>query len=209
MNLENITINTHSSIRIAGSKNIDFDPFKIEEEPHDADVIFITHDHFDHLDPDSVARVMKDDTLLVVPAGIREAAAAAAPGHEIMAVTPGESGKARDLRFTAVCAYNKLKPFHPKRNGWVGYVVCLDDTTYYVAGDTDAVKELESIHCDVALVPIGGKYTMNAAQAASLVNYIRPRAAIPTHYGSVVGSPEDAKTFGREVDPGIQVEYRI
>ena len=209
MNLENITINTHSSIRIAGSKNIYFDPFKIEEEPHDADVIFITHDHFDHLDPDSVARVMKEDTLLVVPATIREAAAAAAPGHEIMAVRPGENGKARDLRFTAVCAYNKLKPFHPKRNEWVGYVVSLDDTTYYVAGDTDAVKELESIRCDVALVPIGGKYTMNAAQAASLVNYIKPRAAIPTHYGSVVGSPEDAKTFGREVNPGIQVEYRI
>jgi len=113
------------------------------------------------------------------------------------------------MTFRAVPAYNKMKPFHPKRNAWVGYVVSMDNMTYYVAGDTDAVKELEEIRCDVALVPIGGKYTMTAPQAAALVNRISPRAAIPTHYGSVVGSAEDAKVFGRELDPKIQVEYRI
>ena len=122
---------------------------------------------------------------------------------------PGERVETAGLILTAKPAYNKLKPFHPKRNGWLGYLLEMDGTIYYVAGDTDAVKELQEVRCDVALVPIGGKFTMNAKEAAGLVNKIKPNAVIPTHYGSIVGKPQDADTFRKLVDREVQVVVKL
>ena len=123
-------------------------------------------------------------------------------------MTPGSSYEIGDLKFETVASYNKLKPFHPKHAGWVGYILQIDGQRIYIAGDTDATKEAKQVICDVALVPVGGTYTMDAGQAAELVNTIRPKTAIPTHYGSVVGKQEDAQIFADHVDGAITVEIR-
>ena len=128
---------------------------------------------------------------------------------ELILLTPGDQQDIDGITIQAVPAYNRLKPFHPKRNGWNGYVVTMDGVRYYVAGDTDAMKELSSVSCDVALVPVGGTYTMTAKEAAKLINEIKPLVAIPTHYGSIVGKPEDAEVFRKYVDPEITVETRL
>ena len=209
MNTTNITVNTQSSIRIDGSKVLYFDPFQIAAETHDADLIFITHSHYDHLDPESVSRVSKADTVLIAPASMEQEIRKASGDAELILMESGATRDVSGISVHAVPAYNRLKPFHPKRSGWCGYVVTMDSVRYYVAGDTDAVNELSSVKCDVALVPIGGTYTMNAKDAAKLVNKIRPAVVIPTHYGSIVGKPEDANIFRRYVDQAIVVETRL
>ena len=105
----------------------------------------------------------------------------------------------------AAPASTPAKPFHPKDRGWVGYLLELEGLRLYVAGDTDATPEAAAVRCDLALLPIGGKYTMDAAEAAALANRIRPRAAVPFHYGSVAGSPADFERFAAAVDPEIRV----
>ncbi len=209
MNTTNVTINTHSSIRIAGSKVLYFDPFQIATGSHDADFVFITHSHYDHLDPASISKVSKAGTVFLAPASTEQEVRKTTGDAELILMEPGDTREIAGISVTAVPAYNRLKPFHPKRNSWNGYVVTMDGICYYVAGDTDAVNELSSVKCDVALVPIGGTYTMNAKDAAKLVNEIRPKVAIPTHYGSVVGKMEDADTFRRYVDKEIVVETRL
>ena len=225
---ENITINTHSSIRIAGSKVLYFDPFRITDAAHDADVVFVTHSHFDHFDPESIAKILKAGTAFVMPETMRKEADAlkglpgidalhflrpgdepgpAVPGTaEVLLLRPEEDACFRGLGIHAVPAYNlPPKRFHPKENGWTGYLVTDRGVRYYVAGDTDAVPELRHISCDVCLVPAGGKYTMDAEEAAALVNTVCPRAAIPTHYGSVAGSREDGEVFRSLVRPPVDV----
>ena len=209
MNTENITVNAQSSIRIAGSKTVYFDPFRIEEARHDADLIFITHAHYDHLDPGSIANIAGDGTIFVAPASMEKEMRGAIGKAKLYTVTPGESLEIDGIAVEAVPAYNRLKPFHPRRNQWTGYIVTMDGVRYYAAGDTDAVAELKEISCDVALVPIGGTYTMTAKEAAKLVNEISPQVAIPTHYGSIVGKMQDAEIFRKMTDADIAVETRL
>ena len=207
--MENISVNTQSSIRIAGSKVLYFDPFQIVNSAHDADMIFVTHSHYDHLDPKSIEKIAGDHTVFIAPASIEKEMRNVVRGKELILMKPGEKQDIGGLSVQSVPAYNRLKPFHPKRNQWNGYVLTMDGVRYYVAGDTDAVKDLTSIRCDVALVPIGGTYTMSAKEAAKLVNEIHPLVAIPIHYGSIVGKPEDADVFRKYVDPEITVETRL
>jgi len=209
MNTANITVNTQSSIRIDGSKVLYFDPFQIASQSHDADLVFITHSHYDHFDPESVSKVSKADTVFIAPASMEQEMRKIAGDVELILMEPGATRDVSGISVKTVPAYNRLKPFHPKRNGWCGYVVTMDGGRYYVAGDTDAINELSSVKCDVALVPIGGTYTMNAKDAAKLVNEIRPAVVIPTHYGSIVGKPEDALAFRKNVDQVIVVETRL
>ena len=209
MNTANISVNTQSSIRIIGSRVLYFDPFRIADEPHDADIIFITHSHYDHLDPKSVENVAHENTVFIAPASMNQEMRKVIGDAELILMTPGEKQDIDGIAILAVPAYNRLKPFHPKKNGWIGYVILMDGVRYYVAGDTDALKELTSIACDVALVPIGGTYTMTAKEAAKLINEIHPLVAIPTHYGSIVGKPEEADVFRKYVVQGIMVETRL
>ena len=209
MNTSNISVNTQSSIRIAGSKILYFDPYLISGAEHDADIVFITHAHYDHLDPGSVEKVSGQNTVFVAPAGMAKEMKNVAGNAKLVLMAPGDEKAVSGVSVQAVPAYNRLKPFHPKRNGWLGYIVKMDGVSYYVAGDTDAVSELSGVVCDVALVPIGGTYTMNAKDAAKLINRIRPAAAIPTHYGSIVGKPEDAEVFRQHVSREISVETRL
>lgn len=208
---DNIKVFTHSSIRI-GSRvgNIYLDPFRMEETPHDAAYILITHDHYDHFSPEDIEKVGKSDTVLVVPEKMEvKAHKAALSVGRICTVKPGTYHEFDGLELETVPAYNNVKPFHPKSAEWVGYVLRLDGKRIYVAGDTDMTKENKQVKCDIALVPIGGTYTMNAKKAAELVNTIRPSVAIPTHYGSIVGKREDADVFRENVKEPVRVEIRM
>ncbi|MBQ6370864.1 MAG: MBL fold metallo-hydrolase, partial [Firmicutes bacterium] len=186
--IEEITINTHSSIRIRGDRVIYFDPFQITEEVHDADVIFITHDHYDHFDPASIEKILKDDTMMVIPKTCFESwSDSGLIVTQVIQMDPEEKIDMGGILIETVPAYNHLKPFHPKKKKWLGYLVTLEDRRIYVAGDTDVTEESRQVRCDIALVPVGGKYTMNAAKAAELINEIEPEIAVPTHYGNIVG----------------------
>ena len=209
MNTENITVNTQSSIRIGGTRVLYFDPFQIQEERHDADIVLITHAHYDHFDPESIKHVITEKTVIIAPFGMRKEVSEISGGRKVHLMTPGETVNVGDAQIEAVPAYNRLKPFHPRRNNWLGYIVTLDGVRYYVAGDTDAVKELSDVSCDVALIPVGGKFTIDAKDAAKLIHKIRPEVAIPTHYGSIVGKKEDADIFRKGVDKDIIVETRL
>ena len=208
--IDKITVNEQSSIRIAADKVLYFDPIHISGEPHDADIIFITHEHYDHFSPDDIVRVSNSDSLFVAPESISKTFHAAnIPADKVTYLKPNDSTSILGIRIEAVPAYNLMKPFHPKSNGWLGYVVTVDDTRIYVCGDTDATKEGKSVKCDIICVPIGGTYTMNANQAAEFVNDVAPKIAIPVHYGTIVGKPQDADEFERFVDSSAQVIRKI
>jgi len=205
--LEPITINTHSSIRIASEKVIYADPFRITEESHDADIILITHSHYDHFSPEDIRKVMKSDTILVCPASMK---GAEETGLETRRLAPGESADVLGINIETVPAFNKLKPFHPKSSGWVGYIISLPELgRIFIAGDTDENSENSRVKCDIAMLPVGGTYTMNAKAAAKLANTISPKYAIPTHYGSVAGSPEDGEKFCSLLSSGITGVIKI
>ena len=204
-----ITVNIQSSIRIAGQNRvIRFDPYRITGEPHDTDIIFITHAHYDHFSPDDIRKVSKPGTVIAAPKKAEKQLAQLGMTETVL-FAPGESGEVQGILTEAVAAYNILKPFHPKSDGGLGYVITVDGQRIYAAGDTDAVKEAKAVRCDIALVPVGGTYTMNAKDAAALVNVIRPRLAIPVHYGSIAGKPGDGEAFRQLVDSDIAVKLLL
>lgn len=205
---ENIQVLTHSSIKITGETTIYIDPFRIVDAAHDADIILITHSHFDHFSPEDIAMIVKSDTIVVVPKSMEEQAADISCG-QLITVEPKDQKQLGGISVETIPAYNPLKPFHPKGNGWVGYLIETEGMKIYVAGDTDITGESKEVSCDVAMVPIGGFYTMDAKKAAELVNIIRPKVAIPTHYGSVAGSQSDEEVFRANVDPSIAVEIKM
>ena len=208
---ENITVLTHSSIRIKDAeKTIYIDPFKVEGTPGDADLILVTHDHYDHFSPEDIAKIAKPDTILIVPENMaKKAQEVAELVAAIETVRPGASYEIAGLKMETVPSYNMLKPFHPKKAGWVGYILETGGKRVYIAGDTDATKEAEQVDCDIAMIPIGGTYTMDAKKAAKLINTMKPAVAIPTHYGNIVGKPEDGETFAMLVEAPVEVELKI
>lgn len=208
---ENIEVLFHSSIRIHSSVGIIYiDPFKIDIAYNDADYIFITHDHYDHYSVEDIKKVVGEKTVFVVPEKMGRTVSSDFKGHgEIRTVSPGKECIVNNIEFETVAAYNLLKPFHPKMAGWCGYILILDGKRIYVAGDTDATKEAKAVKCEIAMVPIGGTFTMDAKKAAELINTIKPQVAIPTHFGSVAGKPEDALTFAQNVDPSVVVENKL
>ena len=208
--IDNIEVLFHSSIRIRSSAGVIYiDPYKIDKAYNDADYIFITHDHYDHYSVEDIKKVVGEKTVFVVPEKMGKTVVSDCTGHgEIRTVSPGKEYIVNNIEFETVAAYNLFKPFHPKMAGWCGYILIIDGKRIYVAGDTDATKEAKQVVCDIALVPVGGTYTMDAKQAAELVNEIRPKIAVPTHYGSVVGKQDDAQIFAKHVDTAISVEIR-
>ena len=208
--LSQISVNTHSSICItAEGKTIWIDPFELPEEPEKADVIFLTHDHFDHYSPKDVEKLLKPDTAFVLPESTAKLAAAQIGSRHAVVAAPGEAGEIGGICFEAVAAYNPNKRFHPKENGWVGYVLTVDGLRVYIAGDTDATVDAAAVRCDVALLPIGGTYTMDAKEAAALAKQLRPKAVVPVHYGSVAGSPGDFDRFAKAIGKDVPVCRKI
>jgi len=214
INTDNITINTHSSIRIEGSKVIYFDPFEISEKSGDADIIFVTHDHYDHFDPESIACIANENTVLVAPESMSKQvyAKSGIAEEKCVFMKPHTAHEGLGVAVEAVPAYNKRKPFHTKGKDFLGYVVTMDETRYYVAGDTDMNEDIVGVKCDVALLPIGGTYTMDKKQALELVGKINPQVVIPTHYGSVIGKVEDGDKFAAmvvELDGEVRADIKI
>ncbi|MDE6603757.1 MAG: MBL fold metallo-hydrolase [Lachnospiraceae bacterium] len=214
MNLNHITVNTQSSIRIEGSKTIYFDPYQIQTAVHDADFIFITHEHYDHFEPESVAKLKKEDMRLVAPESMKKKALSESgvASENCLFYQPGETHEVGGVTIETIPAYNKLKPFHPKGKKWLGYVVEMDGVRYYVSGDTDVNEDIRKVRCDVALIPIGGFYTMDWKQAAEYIAQIKPEAVIPTHYGSIVGHKADGRDFQKRLESlgsSIQVELKL
>lgn len=209
--VDNIEVNTQNSIRIASRVGIIYvDPLAINDEVHDADFILITHGHYDHFSPEDIRKVAKADSILVVPEKMVDKAGEVSDAvAKTETVKPGVYREINGLEFETVPAYNTLKPFHPKSAEWVGYVLWTDGNRIYIAGDTDATKEAKAVKCEIALVPIGGTYTMDAKKAAELVNTIRPNVAIPVHYGSIVGKSSDGDVFAQNVKDPIKVEFKI
>jgi len=182
--------------------NVYIDPWGVTTDDP-ADVLLITHAHDDHFSLDDIEKVRKEGTLIAAPPDV-----AREISGNVTAVKPGDSIDLGGIKAQAVPAYNTAEErleMHPKANGWVGYILTLGDHTYYHAGDTDHAPELSDVRADVAFLPIGGTYTMEAVEAAGLAKAISPQIAVPMHYGFVVGSPSDADVFAKEADP-VRVE---
>ena len=207
---EEVQVLTHSSIRIAENQIVYFDPFHVEGEPHDADIICVTHDHFDHYSPEDLAKVKNATTILVCPKTMKDALSNSGISEEFTElVAPGDEMEINGVRIQAVPAYNVGKQFHPQANQWVGYLVTMNEVTYYIAGDTDINEDVKKVRCDVAMIPVGGTYTMTAEEAAELAEMIHPKAAIPTHYGSVAGKAEDGQIFADLLKDKINVILKM
>jgi len=181
----------HAGIKITGSKTVYVDPYRIADR-QTADLILITHDHYDHLSREDIKRIHGDETVIVVP----KTMGSRLPGH-VEEVSPGDSLTVQGVKIQVVPSYNIGKSFHPKEKRNVGYVFTLDKIAYYHAGDTDRIPEMKSIRADVAFLPVGGTYTMSAAEAAAAAADIQSKVAVPIHWGSVTGSSRDAQDFKR------------
>lgn len=191
----------HASFKIEGEEGLTIylDPWKIKAKD-EADLIFISHSHYDHLSPDDVNRIQGKATTILVPTdGVGKLRG------EVRAVKPGDSLSLKGINVRAVPAYNLNKPYHPKENGWVGYFFEVETISIYHAGDTDFVPEMNDLKPSVALLPIGGTYTMDVENALAAVEAIKPRMIIPMHFGDIVGTLNDAKRFAEK----CPVEVRI
>ena len=192
--LKGLTWFGQSAFRLErGNVVLYLDPWKEPKEAHDADLVFITHPHFDHLDPTDVAKVIKKDTIIVTVADCVAKLKEADLGVTIREVKPGDTLSLKGVKISVVPAYNINKKFHPKQSQWAGFILEIDGDRIYHAGDTDFIPEMRSFKVDVALVPVSGTYVMTAEEAARAVKVINPKVAVPMHYGAVVGTVSDAK----------------
>ena len=203
--LDNIEVLYHSSIRINKEKIIYIDPFKINKNYNDADIVFITHDHYDHYSEEDIDKVINENTTIIIPEELlTKLLRKGINKNAIITVEPNKNYMVQGIKFETIPAYNTNKTFHQKENGWVGYIIIINGIRYYIAGDTDITEENKKVKCDVAFVPVGGTYTMDFKEAAQLINEIKPKIAIPIHYGSLVGTEQDAIDFVRLLHPEIK-----
>ena len=208
--LEKTEVLCHSSIKITKGSIIYFDTFKIDKEYHDADIIFITHSHYDHYSKEDINKVRKEDTQIVAPLDLLDNLLTLGfTKDSITLVKPNENYTVKGLSFKTIPTYNTNKNFHPKANNWVGYLVTIDNITYYIAGDTDITTENKQVKCDVAFVPVGGTYTMDNKEAAELINEIKPKVAIPIHYGKIIGNISDGQNFAKLINKEIECKIFI
>lgn len=189
----------HDTFRIDAAKVIYIDPYQIVSGPP-ADLILITHDHFDHCSPEDVEKIRKSDTVTLT-----ENDSAKKLKGDVRRIRPGESLTVAGVRVEGVPAYNTNKQFHPKANGWLGFIVELDGVRIYHAGDTDFIPEMRDFRVDVALLPVSGTYVMTADEAVQAALAIKPAMAIPMHYGAIVGGQKDAEHFKEALAGKVEV----
>ncbi len=170
-------------LRVSTGEVIFIDPFKVDASAGPADMILITHPHPDHFDRRAVAALSKPSTVVVVPQG------AATRGQE--GISPGQTLRIGDIHVSAVPAYNISAPFHPRAKGWVGYMIKADGVRLYHSGDTDLIPEMKGLAPDIALLPVGGLFTMSVMAAADAVRALPATLAIPMHFGGFL-LPKDA-----------------
>ena len=205
--LESIEVINHSGIRINSSKVIYIDPISVSGTPHDADLILFTHPHRDHFSPKDVKKLLKADTVIAAPKSMSTRCRIFL-GKEPVSLMPAQSLNLCDIPVETVAAYNIKKPNHMKAKNWLGYILDIDGTRVYIAGDTDITEESRRVSCDIALLPVGGSFTMDPKQAAELANFISPHTVIPIHYGKLIGGAEAAENFRSAVDPHIETDIR-
>lgn len=198
-----INVNNHSSIQI---NDIFIDPYGITDTNKKAKYIFITHTHYDHLSLEDIKKIISKETIFVAPKDAQKTLEENFPNHEKFYVEPNQELKFDNFEVKVIPAYNINKNFHKKEFGWVGYVFKIDSITYTILGDTDEIPEHETLKTNVLFVPIGGTYTMNAEEAALLVNKIKPDLAVPVHYNAIVGSKEDEEIFLENLDKNIKYQ---
>lgn len=177
----------HAGFMIRGSKTVYVDPYDIPQdaELEKADFIFVTHDHFDHLDFRAIRKLSKDNTTVVIPEGC------SVEGHATCLLKTGDVEDLDGVKVKSVPAYNIDKEFHPKGGSMSGYIVEMDGVKVYHAGDTDLIPEMKDIEVDIALVPVGGKYTMDVNEAMECINTINAVNVIPMHYGALSDTQAD------------------
>jgi L-ascorbate metabolism protein UlaG (beta-lactamase superfamily) len=168
------------------------DPFQVEGD-RKADIILVTHAHYDHCSVEDVVKLATPATVIVTEP--ESAGKLAGRGGDIRVVKPGDSLEVSGIPIEAVAAYNIDKTFHPKANNWLGFIVTIDGKRIYHAGDTDLIPEMNDLSVDIALLPVSGTYVMTADEAVEAARAIRPQTAIPMHYNAIVGSDADARTF--------------
>ncbi|MDR1397718.1 MAG: MBL fold metallo-hydrolase [Desulfarculales bacterium] len=171
------------------------DPFRLTGDKPAAWLLLLTHDHFDHYSPEDAALIRNENTTVVAP----ESVAALLGGGKVKAVRPGDELVLDAVKIKATPAYNINKDFHPRAKNWVGYLVEIEGITYYHAGDADFIPEMKTVRTDIALLPVSGTYVMTAEEAALAALAINPSVAVPMHYGSIVGSADDAEYFARQL----------
>ena len=192
----------HSSFRLAAAgKNIYFDPFQLSGVLPPADLIVVSHDHYDHCSPEDIAKIRKETTVIVT-----EPQSAQKLSGEIISLAPGESCEAAGFQIETVASYNTNKNFHPKGNSWLGFVVTVEGVRVYHAGDSDYIPEMKEVKADIALLPVSGTYVMTPEEAAQAARDINPAIAVPMHFGSIVGSSADAERFAALLEGKIRVE---
>ena len=189
----------HDGFRIEAAKTIYVDPYQISSGPK-ADLILITHEHFDHCSPEDVAKIQQSETVIVT-----EKDSAKKLSGDVRVIAPGESVKVDDVTVEAVPSYNTDKDFHPKKNAWLGFIVEVDGVRIYHAGDADFIPEMKDFNVDIALLPVSGTYVMTADQAVEAALAIQPKLAIPMHYGAIVGDEGDALNFKKALEGKVEV----
>lgn len=189
----------HDGFRIDGEKIIYFDPYQIEAGPR-ADLVLISHDHFDHCSPEDVAKIQGPETIIVT-----EKDSAEKLSGDVRIIKPGETLTLDGVKIIGVPSYNTDKDFHPRKNGWLGFLVEVSGIRIYHAGDTDYIPEMRDLNVDIALLPVSGTYVMTVEQAVNAALAIGPGLAIPMHYGAIVGGKQDALDFKNALDGKVDV----
>jgi L-ascorbate metabolism protein UlaG (beta-lactamase superfamily) len=189
----------HDSFRIDANKTIYFDPYQIPPGPR-ADLILISHEHFDHCSPEDVAKIQQPKTVIVT-----EKDSAKKVKGDVRVVKPGDTLSVEGIKIEAVPSYNTDKDFHPRKNAWLGFVVEVDGVRIYHAGDSDFIPEMKTLKVDIALLPVSGTYVMTAEQAVQAALAINPKLVIPMHYGAIVGDEQDALNFKKALAGKVEV----
>ncbi len=176
------------SIQSVGA-HVVIDPYQVKELAP-ADIILVTHAHYDHCSVADIEKLQTDGTVIIT-----EPESAQKLSGDVRIVKPGDTLTVNGIQIEAVPAYNTNKKFHPKSKNWLGFVVTIDGVRIYHAGDTDLIDEMADLSVDIALLPVSGTYVMTAEEAVQAVKRIQPKMAIPMHYDSIVGSRADAESF--------------